>query len=60
MLLRLAGLNVWFFHTRVFPRVADWDVEVSPPRLRNCRRAFSRLVIAIVISGRMIAYNWFD
>jgi hypothetical protein len=61
LLLLLAGLNVWFFHTRVFPRVANWDVEASPPAAAKLAGALSLVLwIAIVVSGRMIAYNWFD
>src|ERR1700682_4194210 len=32
LLLLLAGLNVWIFHSRVFPRVATWDLDGVPPR----------------------------
>jgi peptidoglycan/LPS O-acetylase OafA/YrhL len=61
LLLLLAGLNVWFFHARVYPGVASWDVDAGPPRAARVAGALSlALWIAIVISGRMIAYNWFD
>jgi hypothetical protein len=61
LLMLLAGLNVWFFHARVYPAVANWDVEASPPRAAKVAGALSlALWIAIVVSGRMIAYNWFD
>jgi peptidoglycan/LPS O-acetylase OafA/YrhL len=60
-LLLLAGLNVWFFHARVYPWVATWDVDAPPPRAARVAGALSLgLWIAIVVSGRMIAYNWFD
>src|SRR5229473_8099776 len=61
LLLLLAGLNVWIFHSRVFPRVAPWDVAGMPPRAARVAGAFSLVLwIGIVFSGRMIAYNWFD
>ena len=61
LLLLLAGLNVWFFHARVYPRVAAWDVDAPPPRAARVAGALSLVLwIAIVVSGRMIAYNWFD
>ena len=27
LLLLLAGLNVWIFHSRVYPKVVGWDVD---------------------------------
>ncbi len=61
LLLLLAGLNVWIFHSRVYPRIAAWDFDGVPPRAARVAGALSLLVwISIVFSGRMIAYNWFD
>jgi uncharacterized protein YacL len=62
ILLLLAGLNVWVFHSRVYPKVvAEWDGEGVPPRAARRAGAFSLVLwISIVVSGRMIAYNWFD
>jgi hypothetical protein len=61
LLLLFAGLNVWFFHSRVYPRVVDWDIVAAPPRAAKIAGTFSlALWVAIVICGRMIAYNWFD
>ncbi|HEY4404777.1 MAG TPA: DUF6644 family protein [Xanthobacteraceae bacterium] len=61
LLLLLAGLNVLLFHSRVFPGVASWDVDGVPPRAARIAGALSlALWIGIVVSGRMIAYNWFD
>ena len=61
LLLLLAGLNVWIFHARVFPRVAAWDADRVPPRAARVAGALSlALWIGVVFSGRMIAYNWFD
>jgi hypothetical protein len=61
LLMLLAGLNVWLFHARVFPRVAAWDLAGVPPRRARLAGALSlALWVSIIFSGRMIAYNWFD
>jgi len=59
--LVLAGLNVWFFHTRVFTRIAEWDHDVITPKAAR-RAGLASLILwgAIIVAGRMIAYNWFD
>lgn len=59
--LILAGLNVWLFHTRVFTRIAEWDHHVITPTAAR-RAGLASLVLwgAIIVAGRMIAYNWFD
>ncbi len=60
LLLLLAGLNVWIFHSRVYPRVAAWDAG-GPPRAAKVAGAVSLVLwTGIIFSGRMIAYNWFD
>ena len=60
-MLILAGLNVWLFHSRVGPRVADWDVTRPPPSGARVAAIVSLVLWAgIVVAGRMIAYNWFD
>jgi hypothetical protein len=60
ILLLLAGLNVWIFHSRVYPKVAA-DAGGVPPRGARVAGALSLLLwIGVVVSGRMIAYNWFD
>jgi uncharacterized protein YacL len=61
ILLLLAGLNVWLFHARVFPRVAAWDANGAPPKAARVAGAISLVLwVSVVFSGRMIAYNWFD
>ena len=61
LLLLLAGLNVWIFHSRVFRGSAIWDVDGVPPRAARVAGGLSlALWIGVVVSGRMIAYNWFD
>jgi len=61
LLLLLAGLNVWLFHSRIYPKVTAWDVDGAPPRAAKVAGAVSLVLwIGIIFSGRMIAYNWFD
>ena len=61
ILLLLAGLNALAFHVRTYPRVSTWDLAVVLPRPARVAGALSLLLWAgIVVSGRMIAYNWFD
>jgi len=61
LLMVLAGLNIWFFHSRTHKRVAEWDLAPSPPRAAVVAGAVSFAAwTLIVISGRLIAYNWFD
>jgi len=61
LLMLVAGLNVWIFHSRVFPKLAKIDVDQIPPFAARRAGAISLVLwTSIVISGRMIAYNWFD
>jgi hypothetical protein len=61
LLLLLAGLNVWMFHTRIYPQVATWGTGVPPPKAARIAGGVSLVLwCSIVFLGRMIAYNWFD
>lgn len=61
ILLMVAGINVWIFHSGVYRRVTTWDLVQKPPRAARVAGALSLVLwVAIVLSGRMIAYNWFD
>ena len=61
ILLVLAGLNAWVFHARIWRSVADWDLDpITPKAARVAGFASLMLWAAIIVSGRMIAYNWFD
>jgi hypothetical protein len=61
LMLLLAGLNVWVFHSGVYKGVEKWDLGVAPPRAARVAGILSLVLwIGIVLSGRMIAYNWFD
>ena len=61
VLLIVAGINIWWFHMRTNRGVEEWDRDPIPPRAVRIAGATSLFVWAfIVVSGRMIAYNWFD
>ena len=61
ILLLCAGLNVWIFHSGVYQRVTNWDLDRIPPRAAKAAGVLSLVLwVCIVLSGRMIAYNWFD
>jgi hypothetical protein len=59
--LALAGLNAFVFHATIDRRVAQWDLApVAPPAARRAGAASLVLWAVIVVTGRMIAYRWFD
>jgi hypothetical protein len=59
--LLLAGANTGLFHVTIFRRVGEWDLDPEPPfRARLAGGVSLLLWAAIVVAGRMIAYNWFD
>ena len=61
VMLILAGLNVWVFQRGVYRSVAEWDRDPFPPRSARIAGALSlALWAAVIVAGRMIAYNWFD
>jgi hypothetical protein len=61
VLLVLAGLNVWFFHSRIHRRLDEWDSDWTPPRAARIAGIVSLVVwTSVVFSGRLVAYNWFD
>jgi hypothetical protein len=61
LLMLAAGINVFIFHSRVFPSVAKWDTDAVPPRAARMAGGLSlALWMAIIFNGRFIAYNWFD
>ena len=61
LLIAIAGINAFFFHKRMSKEAKIWDKDSSIPRsMKNS--AITSLVLwsSVIISGRMIAYNWFD
>ena len=61
VLLIVAGLNVWLFHSRIHRTVHEWGDAFRAPRAARMAGVVSLLVwTGVVFSGRLIAYNWFD
>ena len=59
--LAFAGLNALAFQVGVHRRAAWWDLDAVPPRAARAAGAASLALWAVIIvSGRMIAYSWFD
>jgi hypothetical protein len=59
--LVLAGLNALVFHATVCRRLREWDeAPVAPAAARVAGYLSLTLWMVIVVSGRMIAYNWFN
>lgn len=57
----LALLNIWYFHTRTEKSITSWDTALQPPRsVRLAAVGSLALWSLIIVSGRLIAYNWFD
>ena len=60
--LALALLNAWLFRRTAYRRVAEWDLDLVPPRRVRMTGAVSLTLLAIIITtGRMMAYSayWF-
>ena len=61
VLLALAGLNALSFHRTIYRTVGLWDEDPLVPGTARLAGAVSLLLwSAIIVSGRFIAYNWFD
>jgi len=60
VLLVVAGLNAFIFHSNAGKRIIDWDTSPITPTGARVAGAVSLLLwAAIVVCGRFIAYNWF-
>ena len=61
VLLVIAGINIFVFHSGIHRRVGEWDLDRVPPTAVRVAGAVSLLSWSlIVVAGRMVAYNWFD
>jgi len=60
VLLALAGLNAVMFHRTVGRRKDEWDLSpIVPWRARLAGALSLGIWSAVIVSGRLIAYNWF-
>jgi hypothetical protein len=61
IVLVIAGLNIFLFHSRIHRRVSQWDLDpVTPPAARAAAIVSLAGWAIVVVAGRLIAYNWFD
>lgn len=61
LLIVFAGINMFLFHRRMKREGHLWDESEEIPSSVKRSAFFSlSLWIMVIISGRMIAYNWFD
>jgi len=59
--LVVAGINAWLMHRRIMADRSAGAAAPKPPRWAGASAAISLGAGAVVIvTGRMIAYNWFD
>jgi hypothetical protein len=57
IMLVLTGLNLWYFHAKVYPGVAAWDeAAVAPWRAKMVGVVSIVLWFGIIIAGRWTAY----
>lgn len=61
VLLILAAINAFAFRARMQASVDSWDLDPKPPRHIRLGAAVSiGLWAGVVVTGRTIAYDWFD
>ena len=61
ILILFAGLNAFLFHRQMKREGMNWDEGKSIPKSVHLKAAASLVIWSgVIISGRMIAYNWFD
>ena len=60
-LIIIAGLNAYYFHKTMNKESKKWDKDsFIPVGMKYSALASLFLWSLVIISGRMIAYNWFD
>jgi len=61
LFLLAAGVNAAVFHVMASRTTPRWDLDLKPPTRARLAGGLSLLLwAAVVICGRMIAYDWFD
>ena len=59
--LALAALNALAFHYGIERKLLDWDTTPTTPTAAKVAGGLSiTLWAAIIVAGRLIAYNWFE
>jgi len=59
--LAIALINIMVFHWRVQRNRHEWDTAAKPPGKARLSAAVSLLAwIAVITTGRFIAYDWFE
>jgi hypothetical protein len=60
VLMAIAGLNAWAFHRGTYLTVDTWERDPTPPLAARLAGGVGlSLWVAVVVAGRLIAYNWF-
>jgi hypothetical protein len=57
--LFLAAANAAVFHVGIERRIADWDQSATPRTAKLAGAVSIVLWALIIVSGRLVAYNWF-
>ena len=61
LVLIAAGVNAFVFHRGAHRHAARWGADAVPPRAARVAGAVSLAAwTLVVVTGRLIAYNWFD
>ncbi len=61
LVLILAGINAFIFHRGAHRHAAEWGDDAVPPQGARVAGTVSLAAWTIVVvTGRLIAYNWFD
>jgi len=61
LLMIAAGINAFVFHRGAHRRASEWGGGAIPPSTARVAGAVSLTAWAlVVVTGRLIAYNWFD
>ncbi len=59
--LVVAGINVWLIHRHLGRSPVEWDRWPRPPLRARLAGAVSLACwTTVIVTGRLIAYNWFD
>ena len=54
----LAGINIWYFHTKTYQTVEQWNTDPTPPPAARVAGYLSiALWAGVIVLGRMIAYS---